>query len=158
MKVSEEFVIGKNNIGWVSSDFTKEYGDMEILPGIPLQFQKLTKRMTDSEIFSELKVQECTLGDVLEVIKNATDEMKDGYANLFYIKGHPSRVVFVYWHDSEWHVYDWHRAGHWNAGRRVFSPATSDPLVSYPMSSDTLKLAGYCECERCEKCKKLLST
>lgn len=152
MKVSDEFVVGKNNIGWVDSSFTKEYKDEEILPGAVLPFQKLTKNMYDADIITELKVQECTLGDVLEVMKNAPEELKDGYSNLFYIKGHPSRVVRVYWRGGEWHVFDWRRGAYWDAGSRVFSPATG-ALVPNPLLSETLE---FCSCERCKKCGKLI--
>lgn len=127
-KVSEVFKVGKNKIGWVGSDFTKEFGkdDMPEM-GVVLQSQKLTRSMTDSEIIKELGVQECTLADVLVTLESATEDMKDGYWNLFYIKGHPSLVVRVYWlaEYGRWFVDVWHRDDHsWFGGLRVFSPAT----------------------------------
>jgi hypothetical protein len=123
-KIKHEFIKGKNNIGYVSDSFLQEFGNDELTEGKILPFQKLQKNMYDSEILSELKVQECTLGDVLETIKNAPQELKDGYSNIFYIKG--SRVVGVRWGDGGWRVDGWGRGGGWLRGRRVFSPATSD--------------------------------
>lgn len=144
-KVSDEFIKGKNNIGYVDNDFNKEYGNDEFLPGKVLGMHKLTRSMKDSEIISEFKIQECTLGDVLETLKNATEEMKDGYANIFYIKDHPSRVVRVGWDVSDWYVGDWRRGGGaWDAGDRVFSSATVSQNLS-PIDSVPLKLDPYSE-------------
>lgn len=155
-KAKDVFVVGSNKIGWVDNSFTKEFGDDEMTPGIVLKFQKLTKGMSDSEIISELKIQECTLGDVLATINGATDDMRDGYANIFYVKGH-SRVVRVYWVDGEWSVRVWDREAWWRAGLRVFSPATENSTLGSGPDS-TLTLRDICECPRCEFCKKRLST
>ena len=156
-KASDEFKVGQNNIGWVDSSFTSEFGDDEIEGGSVLKSLKLARSMTDSEISKEFKVQECTLGDVLETLKNATGDMKDGYSNLFYVKNHPSHVVNVYWRarDGAWYVDGWGRgSGAWDAGRRVFSPATFDSGSSSPKPLDPLKL---CQCDRCGKCGKLIN-
>lgn len=124
LKASEVFKVGENNIGYVWDSFIKEFGNDKVEKGSVLTSQKLTRTMTDSEILSELKVEECTLGDILETIKNATEDMKDGYYNIFYVKGH-SRVVLVGWFGSLWFVGDWERLDDsWRGGRRVFSPAT----------------------------------
>lgn len=137
-KVSEEFVKGKNDIGYVESSFTSEFGNEEILSsGSILKFQKLSRDMKDSEIINELKIKECTMSDVLATIKNATEDMKDGYANIFYIKGH-SRVVGVGWGGSYWSVGGWRRDDdRWGEGGRVFSPATD----SVESIADSLLLA-----------------
>lgn len=159
MLVRDEFQKGKNNIGYVSSSFEGEFGSEE-LPWLSasLKFQVLPRLMSDSEILSELKIQECTLADVLFSLKNATAEMKDGSWNIFYIKGH-SHVVRVYWRGGEWVVYDWHRDDYWSAGARVFSPATPSSSNIGAMSSETLNLdpkKDVCECERCGKCGRLV--
>lgn len=139
-KASDEFKVGKNGIGWVDSSFTEEFGKNKIEKGKALQFQKLPRSMIDSEIIKEFNIQECTLGDVLETLKGATEDLKDGYANLFYIKGHPSLVVRVGWRVGEWYVLAWRRGGiAWLEGGRVFSPATG-ARSSSPKSSDSLKL------------------
>lgn len=126
-KVSDVFKVGENKIGWVDSSFTKEFGNDDMPDfGEVLKFQKLPRSMKDSEIISELGIQECTLGDVLATLNSATDNMKDGYWNIFYIKGH-SRVVRVYWDAGRggWYVGGWYRDCYsWDEGRRVFSPAT----------------------------------
>lgn len=142
-KVSDVFKVGENKIGWVDSDFTREYGN-DAMPEFSaiIPFQKLTKSMKDSEIISELNIQECTLGDVIASINNATDDMKDGYTNIFYIKDHPSHVVGVYWRSDrgEWSVFGWRRDfSSWYGGGRVFSPVTVSGSVS-TLSSETLTL------------------
>ena len=142
-KVKDEFIKNKNNIGYVDSDFTKEFGNDEITSRSVLKAQTLQRDMTDSDILREFKIEECTLGDVLETLKSATPDMKDGYSNIFYIKGHPSRVVDVDWcaFDGGWDVYAWRRDyGSWNEGERVFSPATSGPESSSALGSETLAL------------------
>lgn len=140
-KVKDEFVKGKNDIEYVDSDFLKEYGETDLpATGSVLKSHKLERSMTDEEIISEFKIQECTLADVLETLKNATSEMKNGYSNLFYIQGHPSRVVGVLWGGGGWDVGGWDRGvGTWHEDERVFSPAT-DTLTpsSSPSASMTL--------------------
>lgn len=153
-KVKEEFVVGKNNIGWVDSDFSKEFGEDELTEGKVLKSQKLPRGMYDKEIISELGIQECTLGDVLKTIQEATPDIKDGNWNLFYIKGYPSHVVSVHWSDGEWDVDGWNRGDGWVGGRRVFTPATPfESGASSTSPSSPLKL-DICECERCSKCGK----
>ena|SRR3990167_1719147 len=139
VKASEVFKVGTHGIGYVWSSFLEEFGNDMVLPGSALSFQKLPRSMKDSEIISELGVKDCTLGDVIATIDAATPDMKDGYLNIFYIKGH-SRVVLVFWHAGEWYVGGWDRGdASWGEGRRVFSPATG-ALSSSPKSSDPLTL------------------
>lgn len=138
-KTSEEFAQRKNNIVYVSSSFTEEFGEDEILPGTVLKFTKLGKRMADSEILKEFNIQECTLGDVLATLNAAKEDMKDGYSNIFYIKGH-SRVVHVHWSGGGWGVDVWFRGVvAWRGGYRVFSPAT-DAVALNPLSLEYLTL------------------
>lgn len=149
-KAKHVFAKGVNNIGHVDSDFTKEYGEEEVNPGRVLVGKKLERFMTDREIISEFKVEEVTIGDVLATMNAAPDDIKDGYSNIFYVKGH-SRVVDVYWRDGEWHVRAWYRERGWLAGGRVFSPATGSSASE--LGSGAVALPKYCECPRCEKCK-----
>src|SRR6185369_11123823 len=120
IQAKEEFKVGKNTIGNVESSFISEFGNDEITQGIFLKSHKLGRGMKYEEIIKEFKVEECTLGDVLETLKNATEDMKDGYANIFYIKGHPSHVVFVRWCGGGWGVRAWDRGSYaCIAGSRV---------------------------------------
>lgn len=143
-KVTDEFVKGKNSIGFVSDSFISEFGNEELSEGKILSFKKLPRTMNDSEIIRELKVEECTLSDVLETLKNPSADLKDGYSNIFYIKDH-SRVVDVYWDDGESAVFGWLRGGSWRVGFRVFTPATgaqfpsSIPSDSWNLISKTYK-------------------
>jgi len=124
-KAKNEFKKGKHGIGWVDSDFTDLYGEQDVKPGTVLPFKKLERYMTGDEILGDKEVfqGECELGDILATLDTATDEMKDGYANLFYVKG-SSRVVDVHWFVGGWVVGGWPRGDGWRAGRRVFSLAT----------------------------------
>lgn len=150
MKVSMEFVKGKNGIGWVDPDFTKAFGEVEITERAMPTFQKIGKDMADAQIESELKPGMCEMGDILSFIKNPPEECKDGYSNLFYT---PSFVVSVGWIDGEWGVYASHRDDYaWSGIDRVFSPATVSSVSSPSAlgSFDTLdsaikilKNAGY---------------
>lgn len=154
-KAKHVFAKGVNNIGYVDSDFTKEYGEEEVNPGRVLVGKKLERSMTDTEIISEFKVQEVTIGDVFATMNAAPEDMKDGYSNIFYVKGQ-SRVVSVSWRGGEWCVHAWDRGSGWRAGRRVFSPATSDSQNLNTGTLNPVALTKYCECPRCEKCKLLI--
>ncbi len=156
-KVKEEFKEGKNGISYVNSDFIREYGNDDLTEGKVISFSKLPRIMNDTEIIKEFSIQECTLGDVLETITNTTPEMKDGYSNLFYIKGHPSHVVYVYRRAlfGGWGVGGWNRDfGTWNGGERVFSLATG--ALASELGSGSVALTKYCECPRCLKCSLLI--
>lgn len=142
LKASKEFIVGKNNIGYVSSSFNlyfkdKEFEDVKELP----TFQKLSRAMNDAEIESKLKPGICSLGDILAFLKNPPRETKDGYWNLFYL---PSCVVDVYWRSGSrhWHVGAWQRdVNEWSEGDRVFSPATDlDSSAPHPFESLSLEI------------------
>lgn len=138
-KVSDVFKKGEHNIGYVDSSFTTEFGNDEISEGSLLSYTTLKRSMSDSKIIEEFNIQECTLSDVLRTMQEDQPPMKDGYANIFYIKGH-SRVVSVSWDDGEWIVDDWGRVDDgWFAGGRVFSPATVSVTPS-TQTSETLTL------------------
>lgn len=139
-KPKEEFVVGKYSIGYVDSDFLPRMGDAEFSEKQMPTFQKLGKRMTDAEIEAELKPGFCDLGDVLAFIKNAPEECKDGWANLFYF---PSFVVDVRFPGSYWYVDSFYRRDdHWFASARVFSPAKNSSTLSpsVPLKLETLTL------------------
>lgn len=140
LKAKDEFKVGKHNIGWVSDFFKDNYGSesFEESAKMPTS-QTLTKYMTDSEIQSELKPDECTLGDVLIFLENDTKEHRDGNWNIFYVG---TFVVGVFWNSrgGGWFVGTWYRDSRvWLTVTRVFSPAT-DPKTLGTKPSDTLIL------------------
>jgi len=146
-EASQEFVVGKHNIGWIYG--FKKFEGMKFEKRPMPTFQKLPRNMTDAEIEEELRPGLCTLGDILAFLDGAPEETKDGYANLFYTS---SCVVFVLWDagDRRWYVCAWDRDDvRWGAGRRVLSPANSDHLDSGLSSSesltlpDTLQIKGF---------------
>lgn len=141
---SKVFVKGQHNIGFVSSSFTEHFGEMEVEElGVVLQSQTLPRALNDKEIFKELGATECTLGDIIATLDAATDDMKDGKWNLFYVQG-TSRVVGVIWSASVrvWSVSGWGRDGSaWGEGLRVFSPATDARASALSTSSLSLESA-----------------
>lgn len=156
-KVKDEFVVGKNNIGYVDSTFTSEFGSDDLGEGKVLTFKKLGRNMYDTDIIKEFNVQECTMADVLATINAVTQDMKDGYSNIFYVKDHPSRVVGVRWYSGHggWFVGDWFRDDDaWRAVGRVFSPATDILNPSSGLSDSKTLSPDVCECPRCKECGK----
>ena len=132
-KVSTEFKVGKNGIGYLWGNFEEKFkGQTFKEVAVPPRAITLPRDMTDAQIESELKPGYCTLGDVLAVLKSDDPKYKDGYANLFYFK---DTVVSVDWYAGHggWVVGAWGRDGiRWYAGHRVFSLVTDQ-------NSDTSK-------------------
>lgn len=151
-KVSEEFQIGKHQIGWLYN--FEQFKDETFKPRPILAYQKLTGPMTDGRIETELKPGICEFGDVIAFLDNAPDECKDGYANFFYAA---SCVVGVDWCGGgrRWSVGAWERGGsEWGAGDRVFSPATdSKKLDVEPLDTLTLEILN----SRLEKIERLIN-
>lgn len=139
MKTKEEFKVGKHDIRYINSTFCEYVGiDTFETSASKLHALTLPRSMTDKEIESELVPGLCTLGDIVQILD--TNEYRDGKLYLFYLS---SCVVCVYWlADSRgWYVSTWKRGGsEWDAGRRVFSPATGD-FITQP--SDTLNLETF---------------
>lgn|SRR3990167_11769 len=148
-KASEEFVVGRHDIGWISSDFLKYFGDQEFEVKAMPTFQRLPLNMTDAEIENEFKPGICELGDILAFLKNPIEECKNGKWNIFYTS---SCVVGVDWIAGSrgWSVITWQRSDRrWGAGGQVFSPAIdtktlrpSDPL-DLEKAIEQVKKAGY---------------
>lgn len=133
---------------WVSSSFNEKFGNEDIKPAktVPA-FKTLTKNMYDSEIKSELGIEECTLEDVAAFLKNPPEGTNDGYTNLFYVAG---CVVRVYWFsdDREWSVHAWGLdGGHWSAGNRAFGCNVPQNLSP---ESDALSLGLLARVEKLE--------
>lgn len=122
---------------WVSTSFTKRFGNKDITPAktVPA-FKVLPRDMYDQEIKSEFIVQECTLEDVVAFLENPPKGCNNGYWNIFYVAG---CVVDVGWDsdDRKWSVDAWNLdGGHWLAGDRAFG--CNSRLE--PLASDTLTL------------------
>lgn len=148
----KEFVVGKHNIGYISSDFSSRFSDIDFEPKAVGTFQKLPRSMNDAEIESQLRPGMCELGDILAFMDNPPKGTKDGYYNLFYT---PSFVVGVGWRGfgGGWGVSAWGRREFgWYAVRRVFSPATSNSQTLPPSPSDPLTLSIQ---EACVQMKRI---
>jgi hypothetical protein len=144
MKASEEFVVGKHNIGWIGSNFKEHFYGMEFeMPEKSLPSVILPRYMTDKDIIAELHPGESTLGDMLFDMQSGLG-LTNGYINLYYVRDKNGVLWVPYWHvfggkfnvgaDSS------SRPRGWSDGRRVSGGDLSDsqPLSSGP--SDTLTL------------------
>lgn len=140
VKAQNEFVVGKNNIGWISPRMEDKLKGVKVGKGKPLQYQDLTKNMYDHEIKSELGAQEVEYADIL-LAMDSGQLLANGYVNIFYVLGF---AVSVGWSAGcrGWGVYDWELGdGRWDTGGRVFSRNFSSvPLDSALASSDSLPL------------------
>lgn len=140
--IQEEFQVRKHDIGYLGSDFLPRLGHLPLEEKTVGSFQKLPRYMKDSEIISEMKPGECSLGDVLAFLKKAPKECFDGNWNLFYI-AETAFVVGVCWFAGfgRWCVRAWDRGSAWDADFRVFSPATGSSKPS-ELGSSTLEPLG----------------
>lgn len=113
MKTSEEFRVGKHQIGWISSS---------ILSALPATFKKRTSPtyQVTSKTMSFAELPECELGHILSFLENPPEECKDGYGNYFKCG---SLLVCVRWGgvNRGWDVGGWAPGDDVGAGRRVFS-------------------------------------
>lgn len=142
LSVDKEFVVGKNNIGWVDSDFKSEFKGQNFSPKNLGQYQKLGKYFSNAdEIEKGLNPGKCELGDVYAFLQNPPEGTKDGWSNLFLVG---NKVLSVYWFSERggWSVRCWLRGDGWDVGYRVFSPETgARKLISQPSGSLTLEFA-----------------
>ena len=123
---------------WVSSTVQEMAQKAKKVKVPDHQTYDLPMEMTDREIVE--KTGEFTeseaLGLIQSLIERDTDGedgvlLKNGYANLFYVKGGP--VVFVLWHAGYrlWSVNDWLRGAYrWPRGHRAFRNCNFKPLSS----------------------------
>lgn len=125
---------GNFGIGYVSSDFVAEFGAPEV-ESEKFQFRSvdLPRSMKDSEILAEFKIEEITLNQLAYLLETGEGMLKNGYSNIFYIKGYPSKVLSVYWSSGygAWDVLCWSRGEVWRVSRRVFSPETGSQILSH---------------------------
>ena len=143
-KASEEFVVGKHNIGYISGYFNdmfcnQSFGDMNS----PLESKTLERAMNDSEIMREFNVEELNLGDVLFALKNDEILLKNGHVNIFYVRGGGEVfAVRVRWYsnDRRWSV-DADQLGglRWGAGCRAFPRRLLEPKDISTLSLSNLE-------------------
>ena len=129
LKASQEFIVGKHQIGWVDSDFIEEFLNTSFTKGKLLPTFELPRDMTGDELLKEYP-NLCTLGNVLAYMKAEKDDC------CFLVKGNSGVVVvYVRWGSGsrKWGVSTWRLGGTWRAGYR-FTSCTTDS------SSDSLEL------------------
>lgn len=144
LSVDDVFKVGNLNIGWVDSDFNKEFSSQSFSPKKIGSFQKLGKYFSNAgEIEKELNPGTCELGDVYAFLQSPPEGTKDGWSNLFLVG---DKVLSVYWHsgDDGWLVSCCSRVRIWHGVNRVFSPETSGPrsLAAGPLDTLTLPASG----------------
>lgn len=154
LHAKDEFVVGKNNIAWVSSNFKEHLYDLGFTPStFNLARRTLEKSMNDTEILSSLKPEAVLLGDVLYALFYL--EHDDWY--LFYVNDRKGTLwaVSAYWNqgDGGWSVGadsvedpSW-----WYDGRQVLSRRFSEPLPSGEALSPSETLTLEARVERLEK-------
>lgn len=138
-----EFVKGKHSISWAGSKFKKKLGDLSItLPKkLTLTYQqKLDHSMLDSEILTEFKPTDVSLGEILVFLKNAD---KTGQY-IFYVKATDGTLwaVFADWYGGGWGVeaFSVSFPGRWGAARQVVSREPLSPSENTLGHSETLTL------------------
>lgn len=142
MKTSNEFKVGKNGITYVSSNFQEYFADMDLPPSKEVLTGKtLGRNMTDAEIEKEFGPMEVSLGELLRTLQKGT-LLKNGYANIFYVKDANSvlRTLYVRWDSGGWVVDAYALDDYqWCDGGRAFSRKVPVDALT-PSFSHTLVL------------------
>ena len=129
LKSQDYFKEGSNTIGYVGDNFKKHFYGMEftIPKKLSLKTKILERNMLDKDILSEFKPQESNLGELSYALQNDSILLKNGYANIFYIrdKNKVLWVLYFAWcsNDRGWGV-GADPLGYpddWDAGRQVLS-------------------------------------
>lgn len=117
MKAKDEIQVGKNNIFYVDSDFTKYFGDGEISPEIQpnsleLKGRILEKNTTDSEILKWAPTLRLT--DLWYALNHYQGMLKDSRFNILYIVdsygeegGGRVWAVNVRYTENGWTIFVW---------------------------------------------------
>ena len=129
LKASEEFVVGKHQIGWVDDDFKEEFSKVSFTMPAKLPEVTTLRKYTDGNELLEKYPNLCTLGDVLLYMKKKKDWA------VFLVRGNDAVfVVHVCWYSDcrKWLVHAWDLDRGWSAGyRSVFhTDSPSEPLNS----------------------------
>lgn len=146
LKASQQFVVGKNNIIFVWSGFKDHFSGMNFESTKPiLQHKTLDKAMNDKEILDQFRPEESSLGDFLFALNNEVSMLKNGYANIFYIRDDKGILwaVRVLWYGGGWNVYasSIESSSGWGAGYQVFGRGFLESLPFQALESfDPLKL------------------
>lgn len=152
IKTKDYFQPNKNNISYVGSQFLEVFGKMEfkIPKKLELQAKILERSMTDKEILAEFKPKESTLGELTWAMKNEKKMLKNGYANIFYIRDNKGTLWAVHarWYVGRggWGVFaaSVARPSRWGRGCRVVSQTFSvfDPLDSWNLDGEIMEIRG----------------
>ena len=100
----------KNNIKYIGDNFKTHFSyDFKVPKKLKLEHKILDKNMLDKEILEQWKPQESTLGELVWALENYEAILKNGNANIFYIRDKDLRLWAVYarWFsvDGGWDVY-----------------------------------------------------
>lgn len=145
LNVSKEFVVGKNDISWIGSNFKERlYGLTFTMPeDSDLEIKTLGNRMNDKEIIAGFNPEPVTLGDVLAFFKEKAT--KDGWY-VCHVKGSNGVLwaVFGYWDVVGWsfEAYALGYPGRWFDGVQFLSRRFGAKKLSSG-SSDTQNLGNF---------------
>lgn len=140
---------GLYNIAWISSTFKENFGNMKATKvKSNLEYKVLPRYMNDRDIISELKPSEVTLGDFANALENNSHLLKNGYANIFYIRNSENILWAVYarWYGGGWCVLanSVEDPFEWSGGGRVLSRDFGSKDLN-PVKSFDPSVLGYLE-------------
>ena len=125
------FQVGKNKILYVGDSFKKHFCsiDVKIPKKLKLKSKILEKWMLDQDILNHLKPKESNLGELAWALKNESRMLKNGYANIFYVRDKKNTLwaVNAGWSSDGWSVYAYSVTDPygWDDGSQVFSQVFS---------------------------------
>lgn len=100
--------IGQYNIGSISDNFQKHFGNMDfkIPKKLELKHKILDRYMTTKEILKEWHPQKVTLGEFVWALDNPKKMLKNSYPNILYI----SNIFYIRDSDNILHavIAGWH--------------------------------------------------
>ena len=135
----------KNNIKYIGDNFKTHFSyGFKVPKKLKLEHKILDKNMLDKEILEQWKPQESTLGELVWALENYEAILKNGNANIFYIRDKDLRLwaVSAGWGSVHggWSVYaiSVGYPGPWSAGSQVVSRKFSSSVLG-PLDSGDLE-------------------
>lgn len=146
LKSSEEFVIGKNNISYISDIFKEHFHGIEFKrEDMKLYSKTLNRQMNDEEIIKEWNPEPVTLGDILYFLETASHT--ESY--VFHVKNKDGVLwaVLCRWGGDGWYflAFPLYRPHSWFDGYQFLSRSfNGDKIIdALALAIARVKEAGY---------------